>query len=81
MQLAVNVGAEIRFDEQAETPWFAYTDGESRAHEVWFEDARSSLAKYRLVTEYGLCGIGYWNFMRPFTAGFALLNAVFRLEP
>ena len=81
VQLAVNVGAEIRFDEQAETPWFAYTDGESRAHEVWFEDARSSLAKYRLVTEYGLCGIGYWNFMRPFTAGFALLNAVFRLEP
>ena len=81
VQLAVNVGAEIRFDEQAETPWFAYTDGESRAHEVWFEDARSSLAKYRLVMEYGLCGIGYWNFMRPFTAGFALLNAVFRLEP
>ena len=81
VQLAVNVGAEIRFDEQAQTPWFAYTDGESRAHEVWFEDARSSLAKYRLVTEYGLCGIGYWNFMRPFTAGFALLNAVFRLEP
>lgn len=81
VQLAVNVGAEIRFDEQAETPWFAYTDSEGRAHEVWFEDARSSLAKYRLVTEYGLCGIGYWNFMRPFTAGFALLNAVFRLEP
>ena len=81
VQLAVNVGAEIRFDEQAQTPWFAYTDGEGRAHEVWFEDARSSLAKYRLVTEYGLCGIGYWNFMRPFTAGFALLNAVFRLEP
>ena len=81
VQLAVNVGAEIRFDEQAQTPWFAYTDGESRAHEVWFEDARSSLAKYRLVTEYGLCGIGYWNFMRPFTADFALLNAVFRLEP
>lgn len=68
VQLAVNVGAEIRFDEQAETPWFAYTDGEGRAHEVWLEDARSSLAKYRLVTEYGLCGIGYWNFMRPFTA-------------
>ena len=81
VQLAVNVGAEIRFDEQAQTPWFAYTDGESRAHEVWFEDARSSLAKYRLVTEYGLRGLGYWNFMRPFTSGFALLNAVFRLEP
>ena len=81
VQLAVNVGAEIRFDERAETPWFAYTDGEGRAHEVWFEDARSSLAKYRLVEEYGLRGIGYWNFMRPFTAGFALLNAMFRLEP
>lgn len=79
VQLAVNVGAEIRFDEQAQTPWFAYTDGEGRAHEVWFEDARSSLAKYRLVTEYGLRGIGFWSFMRPFTAGFALLNAMFRL--
>ena len=79
VQLAVNVGAEIRFDEQAQTPWFAYTDGESRAHEVWFEDARSSLAKYRLVSEYGLRGIGFWSFMRPFTAGFALLNAMFRL--
>lgn len=34
-----------------------------------------------LVTEYGLCGIGYWNFMAAVHGGFALLNAVFRLEP
>ena len=79
--LARRYGAEIFFDETARAPWFRYWDEEGREHVVWFEDARSSLAKYRLVTEYGLCGIGYWNFMRPFTAGFALLNAVFRLEP
>ena len=79
--LAAQYGAEIQFDEQAQTPYFTYLDEAGQPHEVWFEDARSSLAKYRLVTEYGLCGIGYWNFMRPFTAGFALLNAVFRLEP
>ena len=48
-------------------------------HEVWFEDVRSSEAKFRLVTEFGLKGLGYWNFMRPFTANFSLLNAMFAL--
>ena len=81
VQLAVEVGAEIRFDETAQTPWFSYTDADGRAHEVWFEDVRSSQAKFRLLPEYGLRGLGYWNFMRPFTANFALLNAAFRLEP
>ena len=66
------------FTSAEDQPWAAVRE---QITEVWFEDVRSSLAKYRLVMEYGLCGIGYWNFMRPFTAGFALLNAVFRLEP
>ena len=74
--LAVEYGAEIFYDETAQTPRFNYLlDG--RAHEVWFEDPRSTLAKYELVNQYGLRGIGFWNYMRPFAAGFALLGMMF----
>ena len=77
--LAVQYGAEIQFDEQAQTPYFTYLDEAGQPHEVWFEDARSALAKFGLLTEYGLLGLGYWNFMRPFAAGFSLQNYLFSI--
>ena len=79
-QLAFDTGSEIFFDEPAQTPWFSYTGMDGAVHEVWFEDVRSSFAKFGLVRQYGLGGLGYWNFMRPFAANFSLLNAQFRLE-
>ena len=75
--LAAQYGAEIQFDTQSQTPYFTYLDEAGQPHEVWFEDARSALAKFGLLTEYGLLGLGYWNFMRPFTAGFSLQNYLF----
>lgn len=78
--LAFDTGSEIQFDERAQTPWFSYTGLDGAVHEVWFEDARSSLAKFQLVEELGLQGLGYWNFMRPFTGNFSLLNARWRLR-
>ena len=54
--LAAQYGAEIQFDEQAQTPYFTYQDEAGQPHEVWFEDARSALAKFGLLTEYGLSG-------------------------
>ncbi len=80
VQRAVAVGATIQFDEISQSPYFHYTDNLGVIHEVWFEDVRSSLAKFSLLPEYALRGLGYWNFMRPFTANFALLNAMFRLS-
>lgn len=77
--LAVQYSAEIQFDEQAQTPYFTYQDEAGQPHEVWFEDARSALAKFGLLTEYGLSGLGYWNFMRPFAAGFSLQNYLFSI--
>ena len=77
--LAFRVGAEIHFDEASQTPWFSYTDSGGGIREVWFEDPRSCLAKFRLVEEYGLRGVGVWNFMRPFPACFSLLNALYRV--
>ena len=79
-ELAFTTGSEIYFDERAQTPWFSYTGMDGSVHEVWFEDARSSAAKFALVKQYGLRGLGYWNFMRPFTANVSLLNASFRLR-
>ena len=79
VRLAVQNGAEIRFDGAAQTPYFNYTAG-GVAHEVWFEDPRSAKAKYDLVSEYALRGVGFWNFMRPFPAGFALLGEMFEIQ-
>ncbi len=77
VQRAIQFGAEIRFDEPSQTPYYYYTAPDGVVHEVWFEDARSSLAKYNLISEYGFRGVGFWNYMRPFTAGFSLLNYLF----
>ena len=79
--LALQYGAVIQFDETAQTPYFHYTDANGAIHEVWFEDARSCYAKYRFLEQYGFRGIGYWNFMRRFTVGFSLLNAMYRILP
>ena len=78
-QLAFDTRSEIQFDETAQTPWFSYMGMDGAVHEVWFEDVRSSLAKFHLVKQYALRGLGYWNFMRPFTANFSLANAALRL--
>ena len=75
--LAAQYGAEIQFDTQSQTPYFTYLDEAGQPHEVWFEDVRSAQAKFALLPEYGLLGLGYWNFMRPFTAGFSLQNYLF----
>ena len=79
VDIAIRYGAEIFYDETAQAPYFYYTDEENQVHEVWFEDARSCYAKFRLLPEYGFRGVGYWNFMRPFTVSFSLLTAMFDL--
>ena len=79
VDLAVRYGAEIKFDEISATPYFNYSEG-GRTHEVWFEDARSYAAKLALIAEYGFVGAGFWNAMRPFTAGWLLLLAMYRIN-
>ena len=78
--LAAQYGAEIQFDEQAQTPYFTYLDEAGQPHEVWFEDARSIEAKLRLADEYHLQGVGYWNLTRPFPQNWAVLASLFDIE-
>lgn len=77
IQIAARNGAEIQYDEVSQSPWFRYTDGEGRAHEVWFEDVRSIQQKFNLINEKGLRGAGYWNLMRPFQQNWSLLEYMF----
>jgi len=78
--LAARYNAAIRFDEQAQSPWFRYIDEDGREHEVWFEDARSIRSKLALIPEYGLYGAGYWNLMRPFPQNWLVLNALYHIR-
>ena len=71
--LAAQRGAEIMFDAVAASPFFTYRD-DGGLHEVWFEDARSVLAKLELVEEFRLKGTGVWNVMRPFSQLWYLIN-------
>lgn len=65
VQIALANGAAISFDNTAQSPFFHYVVG-NVTHEVWFEDARSILAKYRLLQSYPLFGFGCWQIMRLF---------------
>ncbi len=80
VQRAKLFGAEIQFDELAQTPFYTYIAPDGSEHIVWFEDARSILAKLSLVPENNLRGVGYWNTMRPFPQNWAVLNNLFEIE-
>lgn len=74
VNLAIEKGVNINFDEVAQTPYFNYKE-EGIEHVVWFDDARSIDEKLRLVPEYKLYGVGYWNLMQWFGQNWLVLNA------
>ena len=73
VRLAVEYGAPIQYDREAQSPYFTYRN-QGREQEVWFEDVRSIAAKIELAKEYELYGVGYWNLMRPFRANWIMLE-------
>lgn len=77
VELAAEVGANIQYDEQSQSPYFIYFDDQGRQHEVWFEDARSILAKLDLFSEYGFEGVGYWNIMRYFPQNWLVTSSLY----
>lgn len=79
VQIAIEHGAEIQFDETAMSPYFRYWQYGVQ-HEVWFEDVRSYKAKFDLIKEYGLTGAGYWQLMQFFRANWLLLEQMFEVK-
>lgn len=76
IEIAIENGAEIQFDEEAMSPYFRYWKY-GIEHEVWFEDVRSYKAKFDLIKEYELTGAGYWQIMQFFRANWFLLSQMF----
>ncbi|MEG0805611.1 MAG: glycosyl hydrolase family 18 protein [Lachnospiraceae bacterium] len=74
VRIAIHQSAVIEFDEQAQSPFFRYTE-EGVLHEVWFEDVRSLRSKFNLMKEFHLRGAGYWQIMRFFRANWYLQEA------
>jgi len=77
VELAANVGAVIRFDQTAQAPFFNYYDANGRQHVVWFEDARSILAKLTLANEFRVGGLSYWTIGRYFPQNWLVLSQVY----
>ena len=73
VQLAVERGAVIQFDEVAQSPYFNYMEN-GVEHEVWFEDPRSIAAKLELIYEYNLRGASYWQIMQLFRSNWLLVD-------
>lgn len=79
VQIAIENDVPIQFDETAQSPYFRYSR-EGKEHEVWFEDVRSLQAKYNLLNEYNLKGIGVWQIMRLFRAMWLLYADMFYVQ-
>lgn len=80
VNLAAEHSAEIQFDPKAQTPFFYYTDEDGRRHVVWFEDARSTEARLRLVEEYDLGGVSYWNIGTFFPQNWLVLTSMYNVN-
>ncbi|PKR82734.1 LysM peptidoglycan-binding domain-containing protein [Heyndrickxia camelliae] len=80
VNLAKKYGAAISYNTTYQSPFFRYTDTSRQKHEVWFEDARSIQAKYDLVKEYNLLGIGYWVLGPSFPQNWQVLQANFNIR-
>lgn len=79
-ELAFRRGAAIQFDAASQAPYFYYNDDAGVRHVVWFEDARSTQAKLRLVDEYNLGGVSYWTINRFFPQNWLVLSSMYTVQ-
>ncbi|NGP46678.1 LysM peptidoglycan-binding domain-containing protein [Bacillaceae bacterium SIJ1] len=61
IETAFEYDAMIQFDEESQTPYYSYVAENGDEHEVWFEDARSILAKAELAQSLGIQGLALWR--------------------
>lgn len=80
IEIAAKYKSTIEFDPVAKAPYFYYTDEQGIAHVVWFDDARSMEAKFRLIPEFGLTGAGYWQIMKYFPQSWLVVNSLFNVK-
>lgn len=80
IERGVQYGVTILFDEEAQSPYYYYTNAEGVQHVVWFDDVRSMNAKLRLIPEFGLHGGGVWQIMKFFPGLWLVAGSIFTIE-
>lgn len=78
--IAREQGVAIQYNTTAQAPFYHYTDGQGRQHEVWFEDGRSIQAKFNMIKELNLRGISYWKLGLAFPQNWLLLEDNFNIK-
>lgn len=79
IQIAARNNTLIEYDDNAQAPYFNYTDSNGKSHIVWFEDARSIQAKLDLIKELDLRGISYWKLGLSFPQNWLLITDNFNV--
>lgn len=77
-ELAGRTNSEILYDETTQTPYFFYTENNTR-HVVWFDDPRSISAKLALVDEFDLAGASWWTINRCYTPAWLIAQNYFEI--
>ena len=80
VDIARTYGAVIQYDTVSQAPFFYYYDSSGRQHVVWFEDARSILAKLALANEYKVGGLSYWTIESYFPQNWLVLSSVYSIR-
>lgn len=83
INLALDTGSEIKFDEASQNPYYqfiVYRAGIPIEYMVWFVDVRSIAALTDLVTEYNFPGIAVWNIMTFFQQMWLYINSQYEIE-
>jgi spore germination protein len=80
VNMAIHQGAVIQWHHASASPTYTYRGERGEFRQVWFEDARSVMAKFHLVQEMGVRGISYWVLGCPFPQNWALLEKTFTVR-
>ena len=83
IELALQTGATISFDNVSMAPYYEYTvyiAGIQIRHTVWFTDARSIDALVGFVPAFGIQGVGIWNIMNYFAQMWLVINSTYQIN-
>lgn len=79
-KLARKYQAKVTYDQKTQASWFRYRDEAGAEHEVWFENAASSRAKFNAAAKAGVGSVFLWMVGYEDTAVWAQLAAGFATE-
>ena len=81
INLAINVGATIEFDEVSQTPFFIFENSSNNnvQYIVWYVYATTFDSLLKLLTEKGIYATGVWNIMSYFAQLWLVINSQYKI--